>query len=317
MREIGGYFELENFISNEYYSDLIALNTARSALIYIMKAKKIKKIYIPYFLCNVIREILIKYNYEFEYYNIDKNFRPIFSKILKENEYIYIVNYYGQLKEDDIKGFKKIYNRIILDNTQAFFQKPIYDIDTIYTCRKYFGVPDGAYLSTKTKLKEDFEFDKSMHRMEHLLGRFENCASDFYNRFIDIDEMFKEEPIKNMSKLTHNILGAIDYEKIKYKREKNFSYLYKKFRNYNLLNLRNVEGPFMYPLLVKDGDFIRKKLAKMGIYIPTLWPNVINESSINSIEYEYSMNILPLPCDQRYSIEDMEYLVEMVKRFLD
>lgn len=41
---------------------------------------------------------------------------------------------------------------IILDNTQSFFQKPISGIDTIYSCRKYFGVPDGAYLSTNILL---------------------------------------------------------------------------------------------------------------------------------------------------------------------
>ena len=35
--EIGGYFGLEPLISNEYYKDLIALNTARNALLYILK----------------------------------------------------------------------------------------------------------------------------------------------------------------------------------------------------------------------------------------------------------------------------------------
>lgn len=38
--EIGGYFGLEPLISNEYYKDLIALNTARNALLFILKARK-------------------------------------------------------------------------------------------------------------------------------------------------------------------------------------------------------------------------------------------------------------------------------------
>ena len=54
MKEIGGYFELENLISNEYHKNLLALNSGRNALSYILKSKKIEKIYIPYYLCDSI-----------------------------------------------------------------------------------------------------------------------------------------------------------------------------------------------------------------------------------------------------------------------
>ena len=39
MKEIGGYLGVDEFIDNEYYKDLIRLNTGRNALIYIIKAK--------------------------------------------------------------------------------------------------------------------------------------------------------------------------------------------------------------------------------------------------------------------------------------
>ena len=47
MNEIGGYLEFEQLVSNEYYSNLIRLNSARNALYYVILAKKIKKLYIP------------------------------------------------------------------------------------------------------------------------------------------------------------------------------------------------------------------------------------------------------------------------------
>jgi hypothetical protein len=78
VKEIGGYLELDEFIDNEYYKDLIRLNTGRNALIYIIKAKKIKKLYIPYYLCNSISNVLVEYRIDFEYYNIDKKFNSIF-----------------------------------------------------------------------------------------------------------------------------------------------------------------------------------------------------------------------------------------------
>ena len=60
MKEIAGYFGLEQLISNEYYKDLIPLNTGRNALLYLLKAKNIKKVYIPYYLCNSISDMLNK-----------------------------------------------------------------------------------------------------------------------------------------------------------------------------------------------------------------------------------------------------------------
>ena len=144
-KEIGGYFELEQFSGKEYYPDLIALNNARNALLYILKARKIKKIYIPYFLCDSVANICEREGYSYEYYSIDERFLPIFDKTLCPDEYLYIVNFYGQINNQTLKTLKQKYYNVIFDNVQAFFQKPVKGIDTIYSCRKFFGVPDGGY----------------------------------------------------------------------------------------------------------------------------------------------------------------------------
>ena len=309
MREIGGYFELDQFINKPYYENLVELNTGRNALLYLVKAKKISKIYLPYFLCNSVSDVLSKYKIDYEYYNVGKDFFPIFEEKLKEDEYLYIVNYYGQITDDVTRKFKKEYKNIILDNTQSFFQKPIVGVDTIYSCRKYFGVPDGAYLSTDVVLNERLEEDQSSFRMKHILGRFEGKASDYYIEFKKNDETFKELPIKSMSKLTRNILGAIDYEKVIETRNRNFEYLHNRLRNKNILDIKLPYGPFAYPFYMENGIGTRKKLAEKKIYIPTLWPNVLKENHEDSIEYDYAANILPLPCDQRYGVEDMDKIV--------
>lgn len=316
MKEIGGYLGLDNFVSNEYHHDLISLNTGANALLYLIKAKKIKKLYIPYYLCNSISDMLKKNKFDFDYYNISDEFYPIFDKEIDKDEYLYIVNYYGQLSDEKILFIKNKYNRIILDNTHAFFQKPIDGIDTIYSCRKFFGVPDGAYLSTNAILEEKLEEDKSSNRMKHILGRFEGQASEYYEEFRMNDETLKDLPLKKMSKLTKNILGAIDYCRVLETRNRNFKYLHDKLRATNVLNLMIPEGAFAYPYYVEDGIQVRKKLIDKKIYIPLLWPNVLKENDEISIEYNFAANILPLPCDQRYTIEDMSYLIEEVKNCL-
>lgn len=310
MKEIGGYLGLDQLVNNEYHKSLIALNTGRNALLYLIKAKNIQKLFIPYYLCDSVSSMLQKYNCNFECYHINTEFQPVFNEKLSENEYLYIVNYFGQLTNDKLIYLNQKYGKVIVDNTQAFFQKPINGVDTIYSCRKFFGVPDGAYLSTDSVLNNELEIDISKDRMIHILGRFEGVASDYYSSFQENDALLKFEPLKQMSKLTKNILGAIDYEKVREVRDENYAYLESKLKKINKLRLITPKGAFAYPLYLENGVDVRKKLAAKKIYIPTLWPNVLNNNPFDSLEYDYSANILPLPVDQRYTINDMKFILE-------
>ena len=65
---------------------------------------------------------------------------------------------------------------IIIDNTQAFFSRPLPEIDTFYTCRKFFGVADGAYLYTDKEADFDIPQDYSSSRMLFLLDRLDRSA---------------------------------------------------------------------------------------------------------------------------------------------
>jgi hypothetical protein len=81
----------------------------------------------------------------------------------------------------------------------------------------------------------------------------------------------------------------------------------------NKLRLITPEGAFAYPFYLEKGVEIRKELAAKKIYIPTLWPNVLEDTPESSLEYDYAANILPLPCDQRYGIKDMKYMINCLK----
>ena len=309
MAEIGGYFGLENLIHSEYYPDYIALNTARNAVAYLIKIKGIKKIYIPKYLCDSIFKLCEREGCEYEFYEVDSNFQPIFDKMLNNNEWLYIVNYYGQV--DNVIELKERYRRIIFDNVQAFFQKQVEGVDTIYSCRKFFGVPDGAYLSSD--IRQDLEEDVSKDRMEHVLGRYEITASEFYGKYVENEESYYDLPVRAMSKLTRNILGAVDYEFVKRRREENFSYLHERLSEKNGISVNMVEGSFAYPFYVKGGMEIKKALAGKGIYVPSLWPSAME---FGGLAKDYSENILPLPCDQRYSVDEMKIIVDELEKNL-
>ena len=315
MKEIGGFIELDNYRLPMMHEGALALNCGRNALAYLLRAKKIKTLYVPKLLCDSVTNVCVKEGIEIKFYSVNSQFCPT-EISLKEDEWVYIVNYYGQIKNEELNSFAKKYKRIIVDNAQAYFQTPIYGIDTLYTCRKFFGVADGAFLYTDCQLEEELLQDESFERMHFLLGRYERSAADYYAEYVDNNRIFKEESIKKMSKLTNNLLHGIDYEWVKNRRTENFMYLHEKLKEFNQLTLSVPEGAFMYPFYIKDGSEIRRKMQQIKIYIPTLWPSVFEWCREEELEYDMAKNMLPIPVDQRYDLEDMKYIIDNIMRIM-
>lgn len=207
MKEIGGYIELDQFRGQMLHEDAILLNCGRNALAYLLEARKIKKIWLPYFLCDSVKQVCEKYKVKISYYHIDKNFYPCDINP-GTDEWIYIVNYYGQISNKYLEEFSKQYPYIIIDHAQSYYSKSISGIDTLYTCRKYFGVSDGAVLYTDIRLNRSLKQDESFERIHYILGRYERTASEFYEESAQNNEIFECEDIKCMSKLTRNLLHS-------------------------------------------------------------------------------------------------------------
>lgn len=315
MKEIGGYIELDTYNLPMLYEDGVLLNCGRNALAYLIRAKTIKKIYIPKFLCDSVRNVCKRENVSIEYYSVGVDFLPQDLPDVIDG-WLYFVNYYGQISNEVIKKFADEYKNIVVDNVQSYFQPPVEGVDTIYTCRKFFGVADGAILFTDTELKEMLGRDESFGRMGFLLGRFERAASEFYKEYAENNDFFETEDVKKMSKLTENLLHAIDYEKVKRRRTENFRTLHNLLKDVNKLELTVPDGAFMYPLYIDNGAKIRKELQKEKIYIPTLWADTFEVCEKGDIQCDMAENILPLPCDQRYEDADMYGIVDYIKKYL-
>ncbi len=309
MKEIGGYIEFEHYHGSMPHEEAIALNCGRNCLAYLFKSRGIKKLKVPYFICNSIFNICDRENVKKVYYHIDQNFKPV-DMTLESDEWLYLVNLYGQLSNDEIKWYVERYGRVIVDQANDYFAEPIVGIDTFYTCRKWFGVADGAFLYTNVQLTDDFPIDDSFDRMEFLMGRYERTANEFYPGYTANNKYFIDQPIKRMSRLTRNLLHGINYEFVKHRRQENFNFLHETLESMNKLKLKPTI--FMYPLMVENGAILRKKLQAEKIYVPTLWPAVFEVADQNSVEYKMAENILPLPIDQRYEIEDMEYMLKKI-----
>ena len=313
MDAIGGYFELELRSGEHYHKEAIRLNTARNCLEYILMARHYKKIYIPFYTCEVILEPIKKLGISYEFYSINNDLEPEIIPQVKEDEAFLYTNYFG-LKQGCVEYLSEKYgDHLIVDNSQAFYAKRIDGIDTFYSPRKFFGVPDGGYLYTDCKLDKEFLQDKSYNRMRHLLIRAEENAEAGYSMFREADASLCNSPIKYMSAISDRLLRNIDYFYTKDIRRNNFKFLHDRLSEKNQLkfNLGNDAVPLVYPYLQEDGD-LKKFLISKRIFVATYWPNVLEWCSEQTVEYNITQKLAALPIDQRYGEKDMEALIQNI-----
>lgn len=78
MKPIGGYFELELRKGEDYHKSAIRLNAGRNSFEYILSAKN-KKMYLPFFTCDVMLEPIQKLKLEHDYCHINEQMEAIFN----------------------------------------------------------------------------------------------------------------------------------------------------------------------------------------------------------------------------------------------
>lgn len=244
-------------MDNTFFDNKILLNSARNCLKYILRAYKIPKIHLPYYICPVVRQAIREENVKMEFYHIDKFFMP--KKNFAEDEYILYPNYFGLCDEQSEILSKKNKN-LILDNAHAFFA-PKKGLASFSSPRKFFNVNDGGILEINTKISENFAQDED-RTLE--IKDFESfCKNEF-----SIDD----NPIKFMSEKTKNSLKNINFDEKISKNRKIFSKIDQKLKKTNILNLHLLKNstPMCYPFLTEDfeeEEKIAKMLEKEGIYL--------------------------------------------------
>lgn len=310
MNAVGGYFELELRQGGHYHQKAIRLNTARNCFEYVLRVRQYTKVYIPYYTCEVMLEPIDKLGIEVEFYHINESLEPISTPLLKKNEAFLYTDYFG-LKQQCVKHLAEVLgDHLIVDNAQAFYAEPMQGIDTFYSARKFFGVPDGAYLYTDKELAQELEQDVSSERMSHLLKRIDLGAEAGYQDFRRNDDSLCHQPIKRMSKLTDSILCGIDYDSVKRRRRLNYAILDKALKDSNRIRLEldDEAAPMVYPYWTKDAS-LRRKLIENKVFVATYWPNVKEWTKEGMLERKLAEDMIPVPCDQRYDSNSINQIL--------
>ncbi len=309
---VGGYLELELGSFANRFDDGVLLNSARSAFEYILQARRTQKIYISKFTCDVMLEPLARLNIPYEFYALNNALEIETPINLHDDELLVYVNYFGVKDQYAVQLAEQYGRGLVIDASQALFFDHDVNAHTIYSPRKFIGMPDGGIVYTDVTLKGGLETDVSYQRASHLLKRIDIGPQAAYADFKENDGQLSGQPLKNMSQLSRRLLQGVDLEKVRLTRQANFAVLHEKLQSSNKLQFDGVvRGPMVYPYQTDD-DTLRKRLIEQNIFVATYWPNVFEWCSPDEPEYGLAQSILPLPIDQRYGIEHMNRILEVI-----
>lgn len=314
MMEIGSFIELQFPAGKEYYSggdlEIARLNSGRAAIWHAFRLTGCEKIWLPYYQCETVREFLSRKQVDIGYYHIDNTFAPT-DLHPGEKDAVLLVNYFGMMSRERMQQLAKPYSHVILDNSQAFFCSPIPGCLNVYSCRKFIGVPDGAYVIGEnaenflTQYPQGFSSDTSLF----LLQRLEyGCEGKTYASRTCNEERIDTEDIMRMSKLTHTILDGTDYEQIRAKRKENFRIAHALFGERNCLDpmayYREDCVPMVYPLLVENENLLPTLLQNKH-FQGHWWKYITEELDETCFEHYVSRYMVPITIDQRYGREEL------------
>lgn len=311
--EIGGYFNTEEYDGQPYHGG-IAVNTGRNAIELAIRMRGHKKVWLPFYSCTSMIQPMQRMGLPYSFYHIDEDFLPILTAEEAEDACVIIINYFGLLT-DVLPRLVKRYCCTIVDNTQAFFVYPLPGVDTVYSCRKFFGVPDGGYLCTNGSAhlgQQDVSYLRTFPNM-----RFELGAAAGYGAFRENEQFLDNQPAKRMSKLTQNTMRSLAYSKIMHRRQANFSFLHHRLGKKNILSPSlqgHIAGPFCYPFIGEPG--LRDFLISQKIYVATYWQEVLARVESTDIEAYYTQKLIPLPVDHRYGESEMAHIADVISRYL-
>ena len=313
-KSIGGYFELELPVQKQQkYPDALKFQSARSAFFSLLQhMPNVKRVYAPAYLCDSMLAPIYASGKILELYEINEKLCIKEEIQLNVDDLLLYVNYFG-VCDPNVDRVLQTYNpsQVVIDCSQAFYAGPYDCLATIYSPRKFFGVPDGGLLITKQLLSApEVKDQESIFRMSHLIQRLAFSAEEGYASYKVAEKSLDELKPKIMSDLTSQLLQSINYEDAENKRQSNFQALHMTLGQSNLLSLDHVEGaPMCYPYL-SARDIDKAFLANHRIYIPTYWPDVNKRGRKNSFEIDAANNLIALPCDQRYEISDLDKVLK-------
>lgn len=315
----------------------IFLDSGRGALYLLLESLPKGKVLIPNYICTSVIDCF-REDYEINSYRINMDFtiniEDIEEKLSGDIKILYIVQYFGNVMNITVKNkildWKRKYNFIIIeDTTHSIFSESCMIGDyCICSLRKWFPIPDGGILYSQTaninqllqkkiKSRRNIEKANAMILKTLYLQNKVDCNELYRKIFIEEENKLDvQSEIMMISSFSKWLLSFFSISEIIEKRKNNMKYLSTKLQELHYgIQFKESDTPFAVPIYCKNRDNFRKYLIENNIFCAVHWP-ILKENPISdTYNEEMSMHILSLPIDQRYGIEEMDYMIKVIKNY--
>lgn len=339
LKEIGSEFWSDGPVRR----DRVYLLSGRTALEYIirdiLKHHNVKSVLLPSYCCHTMIEPFFRHGISVRFYDVNFNEMNGLSVEVpraRENEIFYYMTYFGfhQLMGADMNKINKDFTVIINDMTHSWLSGDSgFHADYSYVSyRKWTGFDAIALANKETGAFSDFpeainaEYSNLRKQASSIKRTFMDSGIGEKQEFLDLFE--KAEELLEMDyvgyKPSADTMAAflqLDTTYIVRNRQRNARILIHGLQDIPEIELmfqtvHDDEVPLFVPVLLRENRAeLRKYLIDNAIYCPIHWPKSKFHSGISQrAEMLYSQE-LSLVCDQRYGSDDMNRIVECIRKY--
>lgn len=284
--------------------------------------------YVPIYTCETVLAPFEKAGYQLKFYELDENLRSVFDEsVLDEISVLSLCGYYGFCSYDHnfVRACKDRGIIIFEDITHSLLSSDGIDPLCDYAAgsfRKWMGVSCGG-----VAIKRNGKFTAPLlpvdaHHLELRDQAISQSSGDlFWKGELLLRQMFDSYGSDDHSAF---ILRHADLKSICSKRRENFSAILaglpahpSGFRPvFPVLTPEAV--PSHFTLYADSRDSFQQYLEERGIHSTVYWPvgPLVDLTGHDTAKYIYD-HIVALPCDQRYTVDDMSRIAEVLTEYSD
>ena len=197
--------------------------------------------------------------------------------------------------------------------------------------RKWAALPEGGMLRTdigRCSAGVDARFGDTRREVMQMKVRYletweSELKKEFLGKLHDAERLLDEsgEPCR-MSAEYEALLRCIDFTALLAKRRANVARLRERLAALDGTRLRFLSGhpeesTLYFPVYLENRSDIQRAMAQHGVYCPVIWPEPETAHGVCEVSRYVTEHMLALPCDQRYTPEDMDFIADMLIEALE
>lgn len=313
---------------------MILLRSGRDAIRYVAKNLKSKEVWLPAYCCMSMVKPFLDEHVATHFYPVKPDKKENYNTIVETipcGSAILYMSYFGHdmLDEEGLISLSQRYT-MIEDKTQNLLDRDKSDFQPdfiVASIRKWIAVFDGGFVKTKDKIEhiqidsEDSEYVSMRKKAFDIKALyFETGNAEEKHIYRELlwkagQLLYSRDNIARISDLSLDIIYKQDYEEICKVRRENYCRLFEKLQDssYITIPLEPNSIPLYFIIIVKDRADMQNKLSEKTIYCPHIWPLPQQAENMCSFSRYLSERLLCIHCDQRFTVEDMDYIAETIK----